>query len=129
MANVFISYRKNDVVLAQQLAQEIKNAAHHNVWFDEWEITIGDSIIERMGEGLEGSSYLVLCFSSSGISSNWIGREWMSTLARQLNGQNIKILPVILSGGKPPAILADLKYINLTQNWNDGIKQILLALA
>lgn len=37
MANVFISHRKVDAVLAEQLANEIKQAGH-TVWFDEWEI-------------------------------------------------------------------------------------------
>ena len=126
MANVFISHRKADVALAEQLAQEVKGAGH-DVWFDDWKIDIGDSIVERINEGLEGMSYLVLCYSSSGMSA-WVNREWMPTLSRQLSGQPVKILPVLLSGGEPPAILADIKYADLIKDWSRGVQDLLKAI-
>lgn len=127
MANVFISHRGSDSKQAEQIADEIKNAGH-NVWFDSWEINLGDSIIGKMSEGLSTCTYLILCYSKVGIDCPWMSREWMSVLARQLNGINIKIIPVVLSGGIPPTILQDLKYADLTKSWKNGISQILKAL-
>jgi hypothetical protein len=126
MPNVFISYRKSDVNEAERLAQEIRNAKH-DVWLDEWHIALGDSIVERINTGLEGTTYVVVCYSSSGIMSPWMSREWMSTLARQLNGSGVKILPVLLTGGEPPAILADLKYADLVKDWSQGVSELLHA--
>ena len=51
MANVFISHRKADGEQAEKLGTEIRNAGHE-VWFDEWKIDVGDSIVERVDEGL-----------------------------------------------------------------------------
>ena len=127
MANVFLSHRVSDVALAEKLAEQIK-AAGHQVWFDEWEINIGDSITARMNEGLSGSAYLVLCYSADGVMAPWISREWLSALARQLDGQNVKILPVRLSGGTPPAILADIRYADLVKDWDTGAKQLMNAI-
>jgi len=127
MANVFISHRRSDTNLAEQLANEIINTGHQ-VWLDEWNIGLGDSIIERMNEGLTGSTYVIICYSTTGVTSSWMGREWMSALAQQLNGKNVKILPVMLTGGEPPAILADLKYADLTQDWDTGVRELLLAI-
>jgi hypothetical protein len=126
MPNVFISHRKTDAQMAEQLATEVSNAGHE-VWFDEWNINLGDSIVERIDEGLEGSNYLVLCYSSSGMS-DWVNREWMSALARQLSGHGVKVLPLLLTGGKPPAILADIKYGDLTQDWSKGVSDLLRAI-
>jgi hypothetical protein len=126
MANVFISHRKLDAIPAELLANEIKQAGHA-VWFDEWEIGVGDSIVARVAEGLEGANYLVLCFSSSGLS-DWVNREWMSALARQLSGCNVKVLPILLTGGKPPAILADIKLADLSSDWNQGLVELLKAI-
>ncbi|MBD2458977.1 toll/interleukin-1 receptor domain-containing protein [Nostoc sp. FACHB-87] len=126
MANVFISHRKVDGELAEKLALEVSEAGHQ-AWFDEWKIDVGDSIVERINEGLEGLSYLVLCYSSSDMSP-WVNREWMPTLARQLSGYRVKILPVLLTGGEPPAILADIKYADLTQDWSKGIVDLLRAI-
>ncbi len=127
MANVFISHRGNDIREAERLAAEIQRAGHQ-VWLDEWNIGIGDSIVERINEGLEGATYVVLCYSSAGIMSPWMGREWMSALAQQLNGMGIKLLPILLTGGSPPAILADLKYADLVQNWSEGVAELLRSI-
>lgn len=127
MANAFISHRKADVKQAELLANEIRNAGHQ-VWLDEWKISLGDSIVERINEGLEGATYVVLCYSSSGIMSPWMSREWMSALARQLNGFGVKVLPVLLTGGDPPAILADLKYADLVKDWSKGVVELLRAI-
>ncbi len=127
MANVFISHRGNDTQEAERLAEEIRNTGHQ-VWLDVWEISVGDSIIERMNAGLEGATYLVLCYSSSGVTSPWMSREWMATLARQLNGYGVKVLPVLLTGGVPPAILADVKYADLVTDWVNGVSELLQAI-
>ena len=127
MANVFISHRKSDDQLAEKLADDIRRAGHQ-VWFDEWEIGVGDSIVGRMNEGLEGVTYVVLCYSSSGVTSPWIAREWMPTLARQLSGHPVKILPALLTAGLPPAILADLKYADFVRDWDAGVAQLLRAI-
>ncbi|MGK5682332.1 toll/interleukin-1 receptor domain-containing protein [Actinoplanes sp. URMC 104] len=127
MAEAFVSYRLADAPAARRLAEEVRNAGHE-VWFDEWRIDLGDSIVERISTGLSATAYLILCYSSSGVESPWMSREWMSTLARQLDGQPVKILPVRLTGNAVPAILADIKYADLVRNWDAGIRQLLAAI-
>ncbi len=123
MANIFISHRGEDIDLSEQLAQDLRNYGN-DVWLDKWEIKLGDSIIEKMNQGLAGANYVILCYSSSGIDTPWMSAEWMSSFARQLGGANIKIIPVILSGGEPPAILADRQYIDLRSEWDNGVQKI-----
>jgi hypothetical protein len=127
MANVFISHRRSDVPQAERLANEIRDAGHQ-VWFDEWDINLGDSVVGKMNEGLEGAAYVIVCYSSSGVTSEWMSREWMSALARQLNGHGVKLLPVLLTGGEPPAILADLQYADLVKDWEQGVAKLLRAI-
>lgn len=127
MANVFISHRKADDQEAERLATQIRDAGHQ-VWLDEWNIGLGDSIVEKMNEGLEGATYVVVCYSSSGVTSAWMGREWYSALSRQLNGAGVKLLPVRLTEGEPPAILADLRYADLVRDWSRGVTELLKAL-
>lgn len=128
MANVFVSHRSADEVAAERLANDIR-AAGHNVWLDTWEIGLGDSITGKMNQGLEGAAYVVLCLSSAGVMSPWMSREWLSTLARQLNGIGVKLLPARLSNsGDPPAILADLKYVDMTLDYKAALAEILRAL-
>ncbi len=126
MPNVFISHRGGDSNLAEQLASEIRTAGHQ-VWLDLWEINIGDLIAERISEGLEGATFVVICYSSLGLAP-WMGIEVWSTLARQLDGDGVKVLPVRLSGGNPPALLRGIKYADLVGNWQNGIAELLRAI-
>ncbi len=127
MSTIFLCHRKPDAERVERLGRELQHAGH-TVWFDEWQINLGDSIVERVNQGLEGTSYLALCYSSSGLSA-WVNREWMSTLHRQLSGEAVKILPILLSGGvQPPAILADIKYANLVNDWDKGVQELLRAI-
>ena len=127
MANVFVSHRTGDADRARQLAEAVRRAGHA-VWLDEWEIGLGDSVVERVERGLAGSSYVVLCYSSLGVMSPWMSREWMSALARQLDGHRVRLLPLRLSGGGPPALLADIKYADLVTDWDGGLRQLLAAI-
>lgn len=127
MANVFISHRGFDKVEAERLAEEIRRCGH-DVWLDEWQLEIGQSLVGEINKGLLTATYLVLCFSDAGVTSPWMSREWMSGLARQLNGDGIKLLPARLTGGSPPPILADLKYADLVTDWATGIKELCSAI-
>jgi hypothetical protein len=124
---VFISHRGEDIALAERLAAQVKQAGF-DVWLDRWNISIGDSIIGKINAGLENARYLILCYSEAGVLSPWMSREWMATLAQQLNGYEVKVLPVRLSGGKPPAIMADIKYADLVKDWDNGMVELLKAM-
>jgi hypothetical protein len=126
MANVFISHRGADGALAKKLADDLRSAGH-KVWLDTWEIAVGDQIVERISEGLEGSTYLALCYSSAGMAP-WMDIEWTSTLARQLNGEGVKVLPVRLSGKDAPAILAGTRYADLIADWSQGVADLIKAI-
>ena len=114
------------MIESERLASALRDAGHE-VWLDEWEIAVGDSIVERIDAGLSSAAYVVVCYSTAGIDSLWMKREWLSALANQLNGRDVKLLPVLL-GGEPPAILADVKYADLSGDWTNGIADLLLAI-
>lgn len=127
MATVFISHRGADRAAALRLAEALRNSGH-DVWIDVWKIGIGDSIVQKINDGLTSSCFLVLCCSDDSSTSAWMDQEWMSALARQMDGAHIKVLPVLLTGGAPPPILAHVKYADLVADWSGGIDAICRAL-
>lgn len=122
-ANVFISHRSSDSVLAERLGQELLSAGHA-VRLDVWDLSVGDSIVQWMQDSLAGSRYVVVCYSAQDVLAPWMAREWQSTLARQLDGHLVQLLPVKLSGGGPPEILHDIKWADLTLDWNRGVAEL-----
>lgn len=127
LSNVFVSHRSSDARVALRLAEDLRQAGHA-VWLDEWAIDIGDSIVQRMEEGLEKAAYLVLCYSEMEVMSPWMSREWMSALARQLEGREVRILPVMLSGSITQAILADIYAADLRADWDKGLALLLRSI-
>jgi molybdopterin-guanine dinucleotide biosynthesis protein A len=114
--------------MALRLRDDLE-ARGHRLWFDALEIDVGDSIVAKMDSGLASASHLLLCLSASGVDTPWISREWMSALARQMNGADIKLLPVLLPGGSIPVLLADVRYADLRSDWEDGINNLDEALS
>ena len=117
MADLFISYSSVDLTAAQRLKRDLE-LHQHSVWLDVDRIDIGDSIVQKIDAGLASAQFVLYCFSER--VSPWVDAEWMSTLARQLSGGHIKLLPVRLTGGRPPTILWHVRYADLVRNWMTG---------
>ncbi len=127
MPGVFISHRGQDHEAAEKLAVDLRDRSHE-VWLDVWRIDLADSIVGKINEGLSSATHVVLCYSDAGVLAPWISQEWMSTLARQLNGASVRLVPARLTGGEPPSILADIKYADLVADWDAGIAALDRAL-
>jgi hypothetical protein len=128
MASVFFSYRHSDADIVRGIAAEVQ-AAGHNVWFDEWEILPGDSIVDRVSSGLKTATHLVMCYSTAGVEASWMSREWMSGLHRQLLGEGIRLIPLRLPGASIPVLIADLAYADFQTDAARGMAQLLRSLA
>lgn len=89
----FISHAtedKNSIVrpLAQLL---IKNG--HKVWYDEFNLKVGDSLRKKIDEGLKFSKYGVAILSRDFFRKNWTEYELNGLVAREMNGVKV-ILPI-----------------------------------
>jgi hypothetical protein len=120
MSIVFISHRSTDAETAERLAGDLE-ALGHTTKLDSRDVVVGDSITGWMNEAATDCDALVICLSGDGVAAPWISREWLSTLARCLEGEDIQLLPLRLPGGKPPALLADLKYADASRDWDEAV--------
>jgi len=69
MASIFLSHNSADKPFVQQLATDLKRLGV-NVWFDKWEIRVGDSLMWRIEEGIRENEYLGIVLSPEAISSD-----------------------------------------------------------
>jgi len=97
----FISHNKADKVSARALATMLVEQGV-DVWFDEWEIRPGDSIIGGMEVGLEKSDIFVLFWYINAQSSSWVGAELRAILRRRIDNSNLRIIPLMIDGTKLP---------------------------
>jgi len=95
MHDVFICHASEDKVpVARPLARELKERGV-DVWIDEAEILIGDSLRRKIDEGLRTSNYGVVILSPSFFKKEWPQRELDGLAQREIAHGKVVILPVI----------------------------------
>ena len=57
MSSIFLSHSHADKDFARRLAMDLKRAGVR-IWLDEAELKIGDSLIEKIREGIDQMEYL-----------------------------------------------------------------------
>lgn len=89
----FISHASEDKdSIVRPLAELlIKNG--HNVWYDEFNLKVGDSLRKKIDEGLKFSKYGIAILSRDFFRKNWTEYELNGLVAREMNGVKV-ILPI-----------------------------------
>jgi hypothetical protein len=125
---VFISYSHDDKLIVNKLAAHlVKHNA--NVWVDTWELNVGDSIITKVQEAIEGSSALLVMLSESSVGSEWCKKELTAGLMRELEEKRVVVLPVLLEDCQVPIFLRDKMYADLRGDFDSGLHSIIEAIA
>jgi len=121
---VFVSHTSLDKKFTRQLAYDLKKAGVE-VWFDEWEIRVGDSLREKVERGIHESGWLIIVLSPRAVASQWVQRELSAAFARELDDKRVFILPVLLEKCELPVMLRDKKYADFTENYSRGLQELL----
>ncbi|MDO7877677.1 toll/interleukin-1 receptor domain-containing protein [Hymenobacter sp. ASUV-10] len=91
--DVFISYASEDrAELAGPLAERLASFGV-KVWFDKFELRIGDSLRERIDEGLSQSRYGIVILSPAFFSKHYPVRELNGLSQLEINGEKV-LLPI-----------------------------------
>lgn len=81
---------KEDIV--RPLAKRLTEIGF-NIWYDEFELKVGDSLRQSIDKGLINSRYGIIILSKAFFSKNWTKYELNGLVAKENNGKNI-ILPI-----------------------------------
>lgn len=119
---IFLSHNYKDKPVVRQIAQTLESVyGQENVFYDEWSIQPGDSIIENMNQGLEKCRYFFFFVSENSLASNMVKLEWQAALIK-INS-SLKFIPVRLDDSIMPAIIAPTLYIDLYTHGLDVAKR------
>ena len=128
MRKAFISYSSQDAAFAGQLASELQRSGI-GVWFDQWEIRAGDSLIAKISEGLSTHDFLVIVLSPSSVSSAWVQKELNIALMTELDERKATVIPALYRDCKIPAFLKEKKYADFRSNFAKGLMEVRMAVA
>lgn len=91
--DVFISHASEDKDdVARPLAEALRNNGL-TVWYDEFELRIGDSLRRKIDKGIANSNFGVIVISRDFINKGWTNYELDGLITRTVNGEQT-MLPV-----------------------------------
>lgn len=114
--DVFVSHASED---KEDFVRPFANALKTKglvVWYDEFELRVGDSLRRSIDSGLSNSKYGIVVLSESFFKKEWPQRELDGLFAREVNGAKV-ILPIWHKISKDEVvkfspIIADLLALN-----------------
>jgi hypothetical protein len=106
VASVFLSHSSRDKDFCQRLALDLSNY-EIKVWYDEWEIKVGDSLRTKISTGIEEHEYLAVVLSHASVESDWVQIELNAALAKELRERRVVVLPLLIQDCKLPTFLED----------------------
>lgn len=119
---VFLSYASEDLILAENIAN-ILNENGIEVWWDQWCISTGDSLRQKIEEGLLSCTHFLVLLTPHSIKKPWVNQEMDAGLVRKIeekckflpvrSGLEPRLLPPLLAGMLAPKVITDADILQL----------------
>ena len=126
-SSCFLSYSHHDKAFARWLHDELQRRGVR-CWLDEKQLLAGDRIHEAVGEAIRTHDKLLLCCSSSSLSSSWVDDEIGAATERERREGRDILIPLSIDNflfdgwksGRGPRIRERL--VADFRSWNSGSK-------
>lgn len=113
MSKVFISHSSKDKRFARTLKDDL-NENSIETWFDEDQLDLGDSLIEKLEKALEESTHFLIILSQNSINSDWVKFELNKAIKQADNSIMSKVIPIKYKKCEIPNELSGLLYADLS---------------
>lgn len=123
----FLSYSHQDKDFAERIALKLIQSGI-GVWWDEWEIKAGDSIIGKIfREGLAKCDVFLILLSRASVESKWVKDELDSAMIKRIKGST-RIIPLFKEQCEAPPPLQALKWVDLSKDLDEGIREVVKSI-
>lgn len=123
----FISHSSKDKPFVRKLAADLV-ASGVKVWIDEQRILVGDSIPEKIAQGLAESDFFLIVVSQNSVASAWVQKELSSALVHEIELRKVTVLPIKLDGSPMPDTIHDKLYADFSHSYEDGLQNLLQSI-
>lgn len=106
MADVFVSYSREDKPRAEAIATALGNAGYEVFWDNE--IPPGSTWADYLQAKITGSKALVVLWTATSTQSQWVREE------ARIGRDSKKLVPIILDGAAPPFGFGEVQAVDLT---------------
>lgn len=127
MTTLFLSHSSKDKPMVRKLARDVESLGVE-VWLDEREIKVGDSIAKKVQDGLDRSDVLALWITPAALASEWVLEEWQTKFVQQLNTHKTLVYPLLAGHVVLPPFLSQRKYADFRKSYMFGLGELAKAL-
>jgi hypothetical protein len=121
--DIFISHSSRDKPVASHLAVTL-NFCAIDVWLDDWELEVGQSLTDEIAKAMEGSRFIAILITENYNKTVWTKTEYKKALAREQKENRTVMLPLIVGEAQIPEFLEDKIYIDLRTDYFSGITSL-----
>jgi nitrogen regulatory protein PII-like uncharacterized protein len=94
--DVFICHAGEDKETVVEPLYRHLDAAGIRCWYDRGEILWGDSIVDRINEGLRSSRFVIIVVSPALLRKSWPSKEMNAALSQEIDSGATKVLPLMV---------------------------------
>lgn len=125
---VFISHNSKDKGIAREIALFLVSE-DVNVWFDEWEVSYGESIPKAVNEGLKQCTHFLLLWSKNAAEAPWVLGEVDYAIRSLFTNQDdfAKVIPICLDETDLPPLVSPYRYIKYSDGSENDRLEIVSA--
>lgn len=110
---VFISHNSKDKSFVRRLAKALE-ARNIKCWVDEAEIRFGESLVHKISEAINKIDLVIAVISKNSVFSNWVRQELDWAMTKEIKGNRVIVIPIIIEKCDIPFFLANKLYADFT---------------
>jgi hypothetical protein len=128
---IFLSHSHADRPFVRKLTEALNKKGIKDVWVDEAEILVGDSLIQKIEEGLKKTRYFGVVLSPRSVGSPWVKKELEAAMNKELKTGSVVVLPLLYEHCDLPPFLEGKLYADFTapSHFDESIDKLLRKLA
>lgn len=115
LPSVFLSHNHADKPFVRRLAADLDNQGIP-YWLDEAEIKVGESLIEKIRDGIDKVDFVAVVLSPHSVASPWVQREVDVAMNQEIMGRRVKVLPLLYKVCDLPGFLLGKRYADFTED-------------
>ncbi len=113
MPSIFLSHSSRNNKFARKLASLLRER-EIEVWLDEAELQVGDSLIWKISAAIQNIDYLGVILSPQSVVSEWVKKEVEVAINQEISGKKINVLPILREKCDIPLFLKGKIYVDLS---------------
>jgi len=142
--DAFLCHTAADKAWVEKLAEQIESESidgtasgrRLRVFFDKWDIPLGDHVLRRLNEGLSRTRFVVLVISKGFPCSTWAELEWSHIATDDPTNRHGRIIPILLGDKNEeyvapevlPAPIRSLNWLRMPQSggaYRDAMRMLI----